>query len=272
MEILLFQADIPPGLDRAAREARVRQLCERLGAELEGLKRRPSLAVLPELCTVEYSDEAFNNLPEVAEDVHGASFQEFSAIAKCYDVAISFSLPIAENGRTYISNLVIGSDGEILSRYDKVHLAQLGASHEKRYFSPGDRLSVFTLGDCRFGVLLCYDFRFPAFVQAMCTSGELDVLLHPVAFTRDETFASWHHFVITRALENQVYVLSLNRAGTDWGNSIVCPPWVDSEHQAERLGLGEECRLVTTDRQLITAVRERIPLRADRLADYRNLD
>ena len=157
------------------------------------------------------------------------------------------------------------------SRYDKIHLAQLGASHEKRYFSPGNTVSTFTLEGYRFGVLLCYDFRFAEFVRTLCNRGNLDVLLHPVAFTRDETFASWHHFAITRALENQVYFVSVNRAGDVWGNSIACPPWLDKDHEPQRLGEEEALCTITIDRELITKVRERIPLETDRLNDYRSL-
>lgn len=43
-------------------------------------------------------------------------------------------------------------------------------------------------------------------------------------------FLAWHSFAVTRAMENQVYLLSLNRAGADYGGSVFCPPWLDDDH------------------------------------------
>lgn len=268
MDVLLVQAAITPGHNTLKRDERVLNLCERIDNTLSRQSATPSLVVLPELCTLEYSRAAFDNLGAVAEPVEGFSFNRFAALAAKHQVAISFSLPICENNRYFISNLVVGANGKILNRYDKVHLAQLGASHEKRYFTAGNRFGTFILDGFRFGILLCYDFRFPAFVQTFVTRYDLDMILHPVAFTRDETFQSWHHFAVTRALENQVYFLSLNRAGEAWGNSIVCPPWVDGDCVPDVFGSDEEMRLITLDRELINSVRATIPLRQDRLSDY----
>jgi nitrilase len=92
--------------------------------------------------------------------------------------------------------------------------------------------------------------------------------LHPVAFTKDSTFASWHHFIICRAMEHQVYFLSVNRAGEAWGNSILCPPWVDDQTRPTVMGEQEETRLMTIDKQVIDFVREMYPFRQDKLADY----
>ena len=68
-------------------------------------------------------------------------------------------------------------------------------------------------------------------------------MLHPSAFVRDATFAMWHRFVTTRAVENQVFVLSVSHAGPNFGDSVACPPWVGpvelSAHLQDRERLRE---------------------------------
>jgi nitrilase len=99
----------------------------------------------------------------------------------------------------------------------------------------------------------------------------LDLVLHPSAFTRDSSFESWHHFVITRALENRVFFLSLNRAGKDWGHSIFCPPWIDSNERPVVFGEEEEHKTFEISRERIREIRATYPFQADELENYENL-
>ncbi|MEM7348678.1 MAG: hypothetical protein AAF485_30990 [Chloroflexota bacterium] len=96
-------------------------------------------------------------------------------------------------------------------------------------------------------------------------------MLHPVAFSRDDSFPSWHHFVITRALENHTYFLSLNRAGEFWGNSIFCPPWSGDHLSATTFGVDEEIRVFTVDRLILDEARATYPFSQDKLSDYSQL-
>ena len=270
MKILAVQLDIPND-EALAHEERVEIVASRVVAILDTHVRAPTLTVLPELTTVVYSDACFRHLDKFAEAAESYSFKVFKKIAQQHGVAISFSLPTVENGKYFITNIVVNAAGDVLSRYHKVHLAQLGASHEKQFFSPGEAFGAFELDGFKFGVILCYDFRFADYVRTLCVNYDIDVLLHPVAFTRDETFVSWHHFAITRALENQVYFLSINRAGAAWGHSILCSPWIDREDQPIKLGCEEQTCLVDIDREVLREVRKQIPLKMDRLSDYNAL-
>ncbi len=230
--------------------------------------KRADLILLPELSTIDYSRPAFDNLPELAEPLAGETFEEMAALAQRLGCAVSYGFPRVEDGHYTISQLVVGSSGQYLAHYDKIHLAQFGASAEKAYFTPGRRLGIFELAGLRLGILICYDFRFPELTRLMVNEGQLDVILHPVAFTRDGTYESWFHFVVTRALENQVYFVSVNRAGPEWGGSVFCPPWIDSRTKPVVMGQGEEARVFTVDRTIINAIRAQYPYGQDSLADY----
>lgn len=201
----------------------------------------------------------------------GEFYARFAAFCRDHEVAICYGTPRREGERTYISQVVIDRHGDYLTHYDKMHTAQYGDSHEFEYFTRGDRLAVFEIGGVRAGIIICYDMRFPELSRRLCRELDVDVILHPVAFSRDLSFPSWHPFVTTRALENQVYFLSINRSGSRFGASMLCPPWIDGVTPATVLGDEEEFRVVTIDRDVIDEVRARFPFRQDVLADYDRL-
>ncbi len=142
---------------------------------------------------------------------------------------------------------------------------------EKEYFQRGDNLFVFELNGVRIAPIICYDIRIPELTRALCVQHEVDLILHCGAYSRDRTFYSWHSFIIARALENQVFILSLNRAGENFGLSLFSPPWVDELRPEQRFGEDEEYRQFEIDLAETSEVRRRIPFLSDRLPDYTEL-
>ena len=229
------------------------------------------LVVLPELSSVDYSREAFSHLEAIAEDLHGPSFEAWSAVARKFASTVVFGIPrIAEDGYR-ISQLAVGPDGNLIGYFDKIHLAQYGASMEKEYFKHAGQLFVFEVNGVRVAPIVCYDIRFPELSRTLCLDHSVDLILHCGAYARDESFYSWHHFVVARALENQVYVLSLNRAGDDFGASLFCPPWIDASQPESQFGNAEKFLRFNIETELIRSVRQQYSFLADRLDDYSQL-
>lgn len=226
------------------------------------------LVILPELSVIEYSTACFDHLDALAEDRAGFSYQCFSALARKLGCCIAYGFPRRENGRCYISHAFIGPSGEYLTHYDKIHIAHLGASAEKPYFSPGNRIVTLDIKGCTVSIIICYDFRFPQLTSHLCGLYDIDLIIHPVSFPKDTTVQSWHPFAMCRAVENEVYFLSLNRAGDHWGNSIFCPPWMDDGLEPSVFGPDEEFRRFEIDRALLKSVRDQYPLTKDKLDDY----
>ncbi len=272
MNIVALQPNIEPYDVQLSPAQRRAKLAEHITASVENASENIELVVLPELCTLDYSNASFKLLAELAEEEQGTTFERFSSLAKTLTTAISFSIATCDDNNYYITNLVVDSTGELISRYHKVHLAQLGSSHEKEFFSCGRAFGAFELNGYRFGVLLCYDFRFPTYVQTLCRRFNVDVLLHPVAFCKDATYPSWHQFVTTRAVENQVYFFSVNRAGRQWGRTIVCPPWVDELSNPRVLDEGESSAVANVSKAYLEEVRSSYPINRDRHGDYTKLD
>lgn len=264
--ILACQISVPLTRSRIQREQHVTQLVHKIEHQLAG--QDCDLVVLPELSTVEYSRESFGNLDEMGETLTGDSVEQFRQLARDCNVSLLFGLPRLDGQRRYISQVYIDAEGG-LSHYDKIHVCQYGASMEKEYFDRGSKLMVFDLAGFRFGVMICYDIRIPEQCREMVVGHHVEVILHCGAYFRDESFASWASFVTTRAMENQVYFLSLNRAGTDYGASKFSGPWIDENtplidfHPHK-----EEFRFFRLDKAHLHDVRASYTFLKDRLPEY----
>jgi len=222
------------------------------------------LYVLPELSSTGYADRVFDNLDILAEELHGASFQYFSSISRMCNCFICYGFPrITSRGYT-ICQAVVNPSGELVTAYDKIHIAHFGDSREKNYFVRGSSITTFQIGECKIGISICYDFRFPEFIRMMALNEGIDLLLHPVAFSKDNSYPSWHHFVVTRSLENQVYTLSINRAGKSFGGSVLCPPWIDYDIKPSIIDSQEQLLIGKVDLDLIRYIRNQYSLREDR--------
>jgi nitrilase len=260
---------VPVIAETADRDRNVDRVAATISAALQ--ENSCDLVLLPELFTIDYSIRAFDNLDSLAEQLDGRTVQVFSALARQHECHIGFSIPRREDRLNYISVVIVGADGSIVGSYDKLHIANFGASFEKKYFQPGSNLLVFDCGGIRCATIICYDFRFPELIQHLAMDRAVDLILHPVAFQRDSTFSSWSSFVVCRALENQLYFLSLNRAGSEFGASIFCPPWIDEQVRPTILSSAETLEVFQVEREVINKVRSTYPFRTDRIGDYKAL-
>ena len=100
----------------------------------------------------------------------------------------------------------------------------------------------------------------------------VQLVLHCGAYGRDPSFDTWHAFVTARAMENQAYVLSLNRAGELFGDSVFCGPWVDADHPLTRFPAHDEAFVfLDVDLAHLGAMRETYTFLLDRMDDYAGL-
>lgn len=266
MNVLACQVDAGGVDTRAAMEAHQLRLAARIRSACQDTA--VDLVFLPELSAIEYSRAAFDNLKDLATATDGWLCSSMAELAREIDTPICFGMPRRHEGNCHISQVTIDRDGSLLGCYDKVHIAQFGASIERPYFASGKNICVFDTGGFRFGVVICYDMRFAEYVATVAREHHVDVILHPVAFSRDGSFASWPSFVRTRALENQIYWLSLNRAGAGQGHSIFCPPWFERDSDVIELGEPETFQLIELDRTRLEDAARNYPINKDRLGSY----
>lgn len=271
MRLLACQIDIPAITTRVDRQIHVARVIDEIRDNLINSAKKTDLVVLPELSTIDYSRDAFRTLPELAETLDGESVQLFSELAKEQEVFISFGMPRVEGKNFYISQVVVNPRGEYAGHYDKLHIAHFGASMEKDYFRTGDHLFAFDVRGMGVAPIICYDHRFPELLKRLCVDEGVDLIIHSVAFYDDDSYPSWHSFVITRALENQVYYLSLNRAGVNYGSSVFCPPWVDHQVEAQVFPKEEVFLFFDLEPAAIEKSRATYPIRLDTRDDYEGM-
>jgi predicted amidohydrolase len=195
--------------------------------------------------------------------------QRFAALAAELGIVLHIgSLALkAADGKIANRALVFGRGGEVLARYDKIHLFDVDLPNgeswrESAVYHPGDRAVIVDLPWLRLGVSICYDLRFPHLYRALAHSGAC-ALTAPAAFTRQTGEAHWHVLQRARAIENGAFVISAAQAGTHadgretYGHSVIVGPW--GEVLAEGGGDGPEVIQAEIDPALSGEARGRIP-------------
>ncbi len=267
LNLLACQIDIPPTPDAAARDRHLTDTATKLRKQLAA--QDTDIVVLPELSSIDYSRAAFDHLDEISEPLDGISFQTWRAVAIEFGVYISYSFARRDAEKTFISIAVVAPDGRLVGHYDKLHLCQYGASMEKEYFEAGSHLFTFQIKGYTLSPIICYDIRFPELGRTLVLKHGVDVILHAGAYFRDPSFPTWHAFAMTRAIENQCFLLSLNRAGQNYGNSLFCYPWMDGnqgpQHFAE---YDEDFRHLQVVRHRLSNARANYTFLQDRWDSY----
>ena len=192
------------------------QFADRLDA-LVAAQQETSIdvAVLPEMFTTGFT----MNAAEVAEPMDGPSLDWMRAQAARHRLALTGSLVIAEGGHYFNRLLWVMPDGVVHS-YDKRHLFRMAGEHE--VYEAGTSQVVIECNGWRVAPFICYDLRFPVWSRRRAGQGfDYDVALY-VANWPAPRHDAWHTLLRARAMENQCYVLGVNRIGID-GNGIDYP-------------------------------------------------
>ena len=171
---------------------------------LEEVSEDTDLVILPETFSTGFTMQS----REFAEEENGKAVSWMLKKAREKKVFVTGSLIIREQGAIYNRLYWISPDG-IEGRYDKHHLFRMGRENE--YFEPGMERVIFQLGSFRFLPQICYDVRFPVFSR---NQGDYDVLYY-VANWPAPRQPAWEALTRARAIENQSYVLGVNRVGMD---------------------------------------------------------
>ena len=183
------------------------------------------------------------------------------------------------DGRFANRSILVGPDGGIEARYDKIHMFDVEISETESYresagYRPGDRAVVADGPGCRIGMTVCYDVRFPHLYRALAQAGA-EVLTVPAAFSPVSGDAHWETLLRARAIETGCWVLAPAQAGehdategrrrTTHGHSLAVAPWGEVVADA---GTEPGVTLVDVDLSAVADARRRIPsLTGDRSFD-----
>ncbi len=165
------------------------------------------LVVLPEMFTT-----GFSMAPEeIAEPADGPTLQWLRKTARNRNMAITGSVAVREEGEHYNRMYWVSPTEE--EHYDKRHLFRMAGEH--KHYRAGLERKIVCYRGFRVCLQICYDLRFPVFCR---NRNDYDVLIFVANWPASRAHA-WSSLLTARAIENQSYVIGLNRVGTD-GNGI----------------------------------------------------
>jgi len=227
----------------------------RLAAHFRGLVGHTDLVVLPEMFSTGFSMAA----AELAEDMDGPTIDWMREEAAALGCVIAGSLIVRDGGRCYNRLVWARPDGS-LEHYDKRHLFRLAG--EQEHYAAGSRRLVVALKGWRVCPMVCYDLRFPVWSRSR---GDYDLLLYVANWPQRRALA-WSTLLRARAIENQSYVVGVNRIGKDGNGTAYAGDSVALDFLGQPLsseGGGDRVETAVLDFESLRAYRESFPVHLD---------
>ena len=231
-----------------------------LEQKINSIAEKTEIIVLPEMFNT-----GFSMKPELhAETMDGESVEWMKRISRENGIILTGSLMIEEAGK-YFNRLVWMLPNGQYGYYDKRHLFAFG--EEDKHYKPGNKRLIASVKGWKINLLVCYDLRFPVWArqQPNESGAEYDVLIY-VANWPERRSHAWKTLLCARAIENQCYVVGVNRVGSDAnniyysGNSLVIDPLGQVlYHMADE----EDVNTVILQKDLLEEVRTKFPFWKD---------
>ena len=166
------------------------------------------LLVFPEMTLTGFT---MNTAFAGEEMLFSETLQFFKDCSRKYEMAVAFGF-VEDFGEEYYNKLMIVSKGRIVYDYDKIHPFNYG--EEGKHYIGGHEVKTTNLQDVCLSGFVCYDLRFPEIFQAV--ADQIDVIL-VIANWPKERVLHWETLLRARAIENQCYVVGVNRVGRGSG-------------------------------------------------------
>jgi predicted amidohydrolase len=157
------------------------------------------------------------NPSALAENMEGTTVQWMKKMAAQYKIILTGSVIIQENNQ-YFNRLLWVLPNGMIGSYDKRHRFAFAGEHN--HYTAGNKRLISSVNGWRINLQICYDLRFPIWArqQSTSTEPEFDVLIYVANWPERRSYA-WKSLLVARAIENQCYVIGVNRVGND-GNGI----------------------------------------------------
>ena len=190
-----------------------------LEQKIADIKEKTELVVLPEMFSTGFS----MNPQQFAEPMSGETVAWMQRIAQQKRIILTGSVIIEENGN-YYNRLIWMLPNGSYGCYNKRHL--FGYVGEDEQYTPGTKRMITSVKGWKINTQVCYDPRFPvwarqSFVSDDNSEAEYDILLY-IANWPERRNGAWQTLLSARAIENQCYVVGVNRVGEDGGGIHHC--------------------------------------------------
>ena len=166
------------------------------------------------------------------------SLQTFKEIAKLNSIFILIgSLPIKANDKLVNRSFLVGPEGNVLYKYDKIHLFDVELPNgdifrESDTYLPGNKAVIAEIkrNKVKIGMTICYDVRFPILYQDLALNGA-EIIVVPSAFSNVTGPVHWHTLLKARAIETGAFIIAPAQTGNhecgrvSFGHSLIISPW-----------------------------------------------
>ena len=247
-----------------------------LEQKIAGIEEKTEIVVLPEMFNT-----GFSMCPEaLAETMDGETVEWMKRVSRENGIVLTGSLMIEEAGNYYNRLVWMLPNGQY-GHYDKRHLFAFG--EEDKHYSPGNKRLIASVKGWKINLQVCYDLRFPVWARQApshelrsfplqgtpkgeeFSAPEYDLLIY-VANWPERRSHAWKTLLCARAIENQCYVVGVNRVGSDGknvyhsGNSLVIDPLGQVlYHMADE----EDVNTITLQKEMLEDVRSKFPFWKD---------
>jgi len=202
----------------------------------DAIEAGADILTLPEYCGGLKTEGSFFSPPFSSEETHPVlkGLKEFARNKKKFILIGSIAIS-GPDEKILNRSYVIDDFGNIISRYDKIHLFDIKLSEKESYlesknvFGGNKAVITKTSWGC-IGHTICYDLRFPILFRELSKKGA-EILFVPAAFTKKTGEAHWHVLNRARAIENGAFVIApcsigkIEGGGESYGHSLIINPW-----------------------------------------------
>lgn len=205
------------------------------------------------------------------DDLTLAALRQHAAQLKVWLLIGSLALKTHDADERFANrSFLIDPQGEVVARYDKIHMFDVQVSETETYressnYRPGTQAVVADMPFGRLGMTICYDIRFPHLYAALAQAGA-QVITVPAAFSPVTGAAHWTPLLRARAIETGCYVLAPSQTGTHptsrgrqrstHGHSLVISPWGEVLIDA---GVDQGIHIFDLDVSSVTEARRKVP-------------
>jgi len=229
--------------------------------KISGLLSRQVLStdilIFPEMTLTGYSLKAEN----LAEEIHGDTFEYFAKLSQQYKTDVVYGLVLREGNKYFNALVYLSSTGECLALYKKIH--PFSYAKENKVYTGGEQPVAIERDGVKIGLSICYDIRFPELFRYYA-KGRADIIIN-IANWPVERINHWNILTQSRAIENQAFVVAVNRCGSDpkvsyGGASRIIDPMGNVLCDG---GDGEKVICAASDGQELSDTRSRYPFLDD---------
>lgn len=241
--------------------------------KIDSISEKMELVVLPETFSTGFS----MNAEKLAEPMNGPTVAWMKSLAARKRIILTGSVIIEDGGKYFNRLLWVLPNGQ-LGHYDKRHL--FAYAGEDAQFSSGNRRFIASVKGWRIFLQVCYDLRFPVWSRQQVshsTGGEPPAALPPTAEAEYDVLITvanwparrshaWKTLLTARAIENQAFVVGVNRVGEDGkgiyysGDSLILDPLGSPLYHKENQ---EDCFTITLEKEQLTKTRQQLPFLRD---------